>query len=81
MRKSDAGAKNEPPRLERPMVIRDVSENMEHFTLDKQGFQYVKHELKVADDFDWEDKELIQEELYPIMRELCKETLKNVKGL
>lgn len=52
-----------------PVVIHDISGEVEKYTLDTHGFQFVKHESKEKDFF---DVEKIKAEYYPETEELVK---------
>ena len=52
-----------------PVVIHDVSSEVEKYNLDTHGFQFVKHESKEKDFF---DADKIKAEYYPETEELVK---------
>ena len=56
----------------RPMTIHDVRESDQTFSLDTNGFQFIKlpsrHRISAAD-----DEEIIKREYYPELEEIAKE--------
>ncbi|RMZ83681.1 hypothetical protein DV738_g1035, partial [Chaetothyriales sp. CBS 135597] len=59
------------PRVSQNVLIHDISGDENKYTLDTQGFQYVKHESKEKD-FDDDDK--IKAEYYPEVEQLLKDS-------
>ena len=60
------------------MTIKNVRGQEDSFTLDKQGFQYVKHKSKFTS---FDDAELVKREHYPELEVMLREVLENTKGL
>jgi hypothetical protein len=55
----------------REVLIKDVRGRLEDFTLDVQGFQYVKHPVKGVTD--WRDPRQLKEIVQPATEELVKQ--------
>ncbi|KAK8045091.1 hypothetical protein PG993_005115 [Apiospora rasikravindrae] len=66
------------PKIATPVTIRNVRGQEGNFTLDKQGFQYVKHKSKFTS---FNDAELVKREHYPELEVMLREALENTKGL
>jgi hypothetical protein len=60
----------EKPRTPRIATVYDISGEIDDFSLDDHGFQYVKHESK---DKDFLDEERIKAEYYPEVEQLLKD--------
>lgn len=55
----------------REVVIKDIRGKEDEFTLNVQGFQFVKHHIDVATD--WNDQIQIKEIVQPATEDLVKE--------
>ncbi|KAK7943023.1 uncharacterized protein PG986_012136 [Apiospora aurea] len=66
------------PKIATPVTIGNVRGREGDFTLDKQGFQYVKHKSKFTS---FDDAELVRREHYPELEVMLREALENTKGL
>ncbi|RMD43496.1 hypothetical protein DV735_g1596, partial [Chaetothyriales sp. CBS 134920] len=59
------------PRVAQNVVVHDISGEENKYTLDAQGFQYVKHESKEKD---FTDDDKIKAEYYPEIEQLLKDS-------
>ncbi|OLN97836.1 hypothetical protein CCHL11_02628 [Colletotrichum chlorophyti] len=66
------------PKVAIPTTITDITGREDEFTLDVQGFHYVKHESQVTN---WDDDEEIKRVNYPEMKELCWKVLSETENL
>lgn len=66
------------PKIATPVSIKNVRGREGDFTLDKQGFQYVKHKSKFTS---FNDDELVKREHYAELEVMLQEVLENTKGL
>lgn len=66
------------PKVEIPTTITDVTGREDEFTLDVQGFHYVKHESQVTN---WDDDEEIKRVNYPEMEKLCWKIMTETENL
>ncbi|GJC89000.1 hydroxylase/desaturase asaB [Colletotrichum liriopes] len=66
------------PKIEIPTTITDITGREDEFTLDVQGFHYVKHESQVTN---WDDDEEIKRVNYPEMEKLCWKVLSETENM
>ncbi|KAK7991948.1 hypothetical protein PG996_013039 [Apiospora saccharicola] len=66
------------PKIATPVAIQNVRGREGDFTLDKQGFQYVKHKSKFTT---FDDDELVRREHYAELEVMLRQALENTKGL
>ncbi|WDK22565.1 CmcJ catalyzes late reaction in the cephamycin biosynthetic pathway [Colletotrichum graminicola] len=66
------------PKIEIPTTITDITGREDEFTLDVQGFHYVKHESQVTN---WDDDEEIKRVNYPEMEKLCCKVLAETENM
>ncbi|OBR04593.1 Catalyzes late reaction in the cephamycin biosynthetic pathway [Colletotrichum higginsianum IMI 349063] len=62
---------NQKPVVSREFVVKDVSAEIDKFTLETHGFQYVKHQTKVSK-AEFADDERVKAVLYPEVIDLVK---------
>ncbi|KAH9908283.1 hypothetical protein F4778DRAFT_342593 [Xylariomycetidae sp. FL2044] len=65
--------KNERPMVSQQVVVRDVTDHVDIYTLDLHGFQFRAHESRVKD---FDDEEMVKTQYYAE----CEQLLKNVTG-
>lgn len=63
--------------MEVPTSITTVNGHEDEYSLDTQGFQFVKH----TTDMNWDDAEAIKRDHYPEMAKLLEEVVLSNKGL
>ncbi|KDN68112.1 putative CmcJ catalyzes late reaction in the cephamycin biosynthetic pathway [Colletotrichum sublineola] len=66
------------PKIEIPTTITDITGREDEFTLDVQGFHYVKHQSQVKN---WDDDEEIKRVNYPEMEKLCWKVLSETENM
>ncbi|KAK1513745.1 cephamycin biosynthesis protein CmcJ [Colletotrichum paranaense] len=66
------------PKVEIPTTITDITGREDEFTLDVQGFHYVKHQSRLTN---WDDDEEIKRVNYPEMEELCYKVLSETENM
>ncbi|KZL77915.1 7alpha-cephem-methoxylase p8 chain related protein [Colletotrichum tofieldiae] len=62
---------NQKPVVTREFVVRDVTAELDKFTLDTHGFQYLKHKTKLSK-ADFADDDKVKSVLYPEVVDLVK---------
>ncbi|KAI1373896.1 hypothetical protein F4677DRAFT_427571 [Hypoxylon crocopeplum] len=65
--------KNERPHIPQPVVVRDVTGEEENYTLDGQGFQFLRHASKLSGLDDFQNEDLVKAEYYPESIQLLKD--------
>ncbi|KAL2882698.1 hypothetical protein SGCOL_001906 [Colletotrichum sp. CLE4] len=66
------------PKVEIPTTITDITGRENDFTLDVQGFHYVKHQSQITN---WDDDEEIKRVNYPEMEKLCYKVLSETENM
>ncbi|UQC91479.1 cephamycin biosynthesis protein CmcJ [Colletotrichum lupini] len=66
------------PKVEIPTTITDITGREDEFTLDVQGFHYVKHQSRLTN---WDDDEEIKRVNYSEMEELCYKVLSETENM
>lgn len=66
------------PKIATPVAIQNVRGREGDFTLDKHGFQYVKHTSKLEG---FDDDALVRREHYAELEAMLRDVLENTKGL
>lgn len=70
LRTENSETNPEKPRTPRIVNIHDISGEIDEYSLDDHGFQYVNHESK---DKEFLDEEKIKTEYYPEIEQLLKD--------
>ncbi|KAI0150373.1 hypothetical protein GGR57DRAFT_504374 [Xylariaceae sp. FL1272] len=72
VRISDKTVKNDRPKIAIPKIIRDVSGDEDRYTLDTNGFQFIRHETKLHE-ADFHDGEIVEQVYYAEATQLLKD--------
>lgn len=69
----------QPPNIDVPVSITDVTGREADYSLLRNGFQYVKHASQLGD-AEFEDEELVKKVYYPEMAEFLRGVLEQFPG-